>query len=35
MTGLDFMSVGMEVNRIFAIMNNWIMVALPMFIFMG
>ncbi len=35
MTGLDFMSVGMEVNRIFAIMTNWIMVALPMFIFMG
>ncbi|MGX9365084.1 TRAP transporter large permease subunit [Desulfoplanes sp. PS50] len=35
MTGLDFMSIGMEVNRIFAIMNNWIMVALPMFIFMG
>ena len=35
MTGLDFMSIGMEVNRIFAIMDNWIMVALPMFIFMG
>lgn len=35
MTGLDFMAVGMMVNRIFAIMNNWIMVALPMFIFMG
>lgn len=35
MTGLDFMAIGMVVNRIFAIMRNWIMVALPMFIFMG
>jgi len=35
MTGLDFMSIGMVVNRMFATMNNWIMVALPMFIFMG
>ncbi|MCF8092252.1 MAG: TRAP transporter large permease subunit [Desulfotignum sp.] len=35
MTGLDYMTVGMVVNRIFSIMQNWIMVALPMFIFMG
>ncbi|PID71463.1 MAG: C4-dicarboxylate ABC transporter [Desulfobulbus propionicus] len=35
MTGLDFMAIGMVVNRMFATMNNWIMVALPMFIFMG
>ena len=35
MTGLDFMAIGMVVNRMFATMSNWIMVALPMFIFMG
>lgn len=35
MTGLDFLTLGLVVNRIFKIMDNWILVALPMFIFMG
>jgi tripartite ATP-independent transporter DctM subunit len=34
-TGLDFLTVGMVVNRIYKIMDNWVLVALPMFIFMG
>ncbi len=34
-TGLDFVSAGMIVNRIFKLMDNWVLVALPMFIFMG
>jgi len=34
-TGLDFMILGLVVNRIYKLMDNWIMVALPMFIFMG
>ncbi len=34
-TGLDFTSVGMVVNRIYKLMDNWVLVALPMFIFMG
>jgi len=34
-TGLDFLTLGIAVNRIFKIMDNWILVALPMFIFMG
>jgi tripartite ATP-independent transporter DctM subunit len=34
-TGLDFMYVGMVVNRIFKLMDNWVLVAIPMFIFMG
>lgn len=34
-TGLDFMSIGMVVNRIYKLMDNWVLVALPMFIFMG
>lgn len=34
-TGLDFMTVGMVVNRLYRVMYNWILVALPMFIFMG
>jgi len=34
-TGLDFLTLGLSVNRIFKIMDNWILVALPMFIFMG
>lgn len=34
-TGLDYMTVGMVVNRLFKIMDNWVLVALPMFIFMG
>jgi tripartite ATP-independent transporter DctM subunit len=35
MTGLDFMYVGMVVNRVFKLMDNWVLVAVPMFIFMG
>ncbi|WP_407332769.1 TRAP transporter large permease subunit [Enterovibrio sp. 27052020O] len=34
-TGLDFTTIGLVVNRLFKIMDNWILVALPMFIFMG
>lgn len=35
MTGLDFLTLGLLVNRLFDTMDNWILVALPMFIFMG
>lgn len=35
MTGLDYLTLGMSVNRIFKYMDNWVLVALPMFIFMG
>ncbi len=35
MTGLDFNTLGLVVNRLYKIMDNWILVALPMFIFMG
>ncbi len=35
MTGLDFLTLGMAVNRIYKFMDNWVLVALPMFIFMG
>ncbi|MCP4881577.1 MAG: TRAP transporter large permease subunit [Gammaproteobacteria bacterium] len=34
-TGLDMTTLGLVVNRVFKIMDNWILVALPMFIFMG
>lgn len=34
-TGLDFISAGMVVNRIYKLMDNWVLVAIPMFIFMG
>jgi tripartite ATP-independent transporter DctM subunit len=34
-TGLDYLTVGMVVNRIYKIMDNWVLVAIPMFIFMG
>jgi len=34
-TGLDFLTFGMSVNRIYKFMDNWVLVALPMFIFMG
>jgi tripartite ATP-independent transporter DctM subunit len=34
-TGLDYTTLGLVVGRIFSIMNNWVLVALPMFIFMG
>ncbi|MCW8944386.1 MAG: TRAP transporter large permease subunit [Sedimenticola sp.] len=35
MTGLDYSTLGLTVGRIFGIMDNWVLVALPMFIFMG
>ncbi len=34
-TGLDYMMVGMVVNRIFKLMDNWVLIAVPMFIYMG
>jgi len=34
-TGLDYSTLGLTVGRIFGIMDNWVLVALPMFIFMG
>ncbi|WP_122893635.1 TRAP transporter large permease [Arcobacter peruensis] len=34
-TGLDYNTIGLVANRIYKIMDNWILVALPMFIFMG
>lgn len=34
-TGLDYQVLGLLVNRIYKIMDNWVLVALPMFIFMG
>ncbi|MBY4676026.1 TRAP transporter large permease [Marinobacterium arenosum] len=34
-TGLDYTTLGLVVNRLWKIMDNWILVALPMFIFMG
>ncbi len=34
-TGLDYTTIGLVVNRIFKIMDNWVLVALPLFIFMG
>lgn len=33
--GLDFMILGMVADRIFQMMSNWILVAIPMFVFMG
>lgn len=35
LTGLDYLTLGAVVNRIYAIMSNAVLVALPMFIFMG
>ena len=34
-TGLDYNTLGLTVGRIFGIMDNWVLVALPMFVFMG
>jgi len=34
-TGVNYMYVGMVVNRIYKLMDNWVLVAIPMFIFMG
>jgi tripartite ATP-independent transporter DctM subunit len=35
MTGLDINLLGMVVNRVFKLMSNWVLVAVPMFVFMG
>jgi len=35
MTGLDYMTIGLVVNRLYRVLYNWILIALPMFIFMG
>jgi tripartite ATP-independent transporter DctM subunit len=34
-TGVDFLVFSMSINRIYRLMYNWVLVALPMFIFMG
>lgn len=34
-TGLDFNTLGLVVSRLYSLMENWVLVALPMFIFMG
>jgi len=34
-TGVSYIYVGMVVNRIYKLMDNWVLVAIPMFIFMG
>jgi len=34
-TGLDYMTIGLVVNRLYKTLYNWILIALPMFIFMG
>ena len=35
-TGLDYLTLGLVINRIYkGVIENWILVALPMFIFMG
>ena len=34
-TGLDYNTIGMAVDRIFKIVDNWLLVAIPMFVFMG
>ena len=35
LTGLDYNTLGLLTGRIFTIMDNWVLVALPMFVFMG
>ena len=35
LTGLDYITLGAVVNRVYATMSNAVLVALPMFIFMG
>jgi len=35
LTGLDFTTIGMIVSRVFKLMSNPVLVAVPMFIFMG
>jgi tripartite ATP-independent transporter DctM subunit len=35
LTGLDYGTFGLAVGRIFAVMDNWVLVAVPLFILMG
>ena len=35
LTGLDYLTLGSVINRVYATMSNAVLVALPMFIFMG
>ncbi len=35
LTGLDYLTLGAVINRVYATMSNAVLVALPMFIFMG
>lgn len=35
MTGLDFNTLGMAAERAFQIVENWVLLAIPMFLFMG
>src|SRR3989339_392874 len=34
-TGLDYMTIGLLINRLYSVLNNWVLIALPLFIFMG
>ena len=34
-TGLDFNTLGMAVERVFQIVENWVLLAIPMFLYMG
>ena len=34
-TGIDYLVFSLNINRIYRLMYNWVLVALPMFIFMG
>ena len=34
-TGLDFNTLGMGVERVFQIVENWVLLAIPMFLYMG
>ena len=34
-TGVDFNYFGLVVTRLFSLMANWVLVSLPMFIYMG
>ena len=35
LTGLDYLTIGLVVNRLYKVMYSWILIALPLFIFMG
>lgn len=34
-TGLDYSTLGLAVGRVFGVMDNWVLVAVPLFILMG